>query len=137
MSKELEALEEIRDFRYGEDKLLVCQTEMYDIIKKALKRLESIDNAKPSKALTEIFNIIYSLDCGTTYEQDKKLDECRNTIKQALLKAQEQEKVLEIIKENQVSTFWINECKSVEEYNGVYGRKLTKEEFDLLKRCIE
>lgn len=35
-----EALEEIRDFRYGKDKLLVCQTEMYDIIEKDLEVLD-------------------------------------------------------------------------------------------------
>ena len=40
----LEALERIRDFRYGKDKLLVCQTEMYDIIENELKALEIINN---------------------------------------------------------------------------------------------
>lgn len=35
-----EALEEIRDFRYGKDKLLVCQTKMYKIIEKDLEELE-------------------------------------------------------------------------------------------------
>lgn len=39
-----EALEEIRDFRYGKDKLLVCQTEMYDIIEKDLEVLEIFKN---------------------------------------------------------------------------------------------
>jgi hypothetical protein len=39
-----EALEEIRDFRYGKDKLLVCQTEMYDIIDKDLEVLEIFKN---------------------------------------------------------------------------------------------
>lgn len=40
----LEALERIRDFRYGKDKLLVCQTEMYDIIEKDLEVLEIFKN---------------------------------------------------------------------------------------------
>lgn len=35
-----EALEKIRDFRYGKGKLLVCQTEMYDIIYKDLEILD-------------------------------------------------------------------------------------------------
>lgn len=42
----LEALERIRDFRYGKDKLLVCQTEMYDIIENELKALEIINNKR-------------------------------------------------------------------------------------------
>ena len=62
-----------------------------------------------------------------------------NEIKQALIKAQEQEKVLKILFEKNVTIFWLKECKSLEEYN--YNTadymKLTQEEFDLLKRWIE
>lgn len=39
-SEALECLEEIRDFRYGKDKLLVCQTEMYHTIKQALLKAQ-------------------------------------------------------------------------------------------------
>ena len=92
MSKEyLEALEEIRDFRYGKDKLLVCQTEMYKTIKQALQRLEAIENAKPSEALEELDYI--GKNC---YEEAGNAEEdCIlyakdyigfNTIKQALLR---------------------------------------------------
>lgn len=49
-----EALEEIRDFRYGENKLLVCQTEMYDIIKQDLDRLEELE--KENQKLKETCN---------------------------------------------------------------------------------
>lgn len=39
----LEYLEEIRDFRYGKNKLLVCQTEMYHTIKQALLKAEKLE----------------------------------------------------------------------------------------------
>ena len=66
---------------------------------------------------------------------------CRETLvrlQKALLKAQEQEKVLEIIFKKNVSIFWVRECKNVEEYN--YNipdyLQLIQEEFDLLKRWL-
>jgi hypothetical protein len=39
-SEALECLEEIRDFRYGKDKLLVCQTKMHTTIKQALLKAQ-------------------------------------------------------------------------------------------------
>ena len=92
MSKELEALEEIRDFRYGEDKLLVCQTEMYGVIKSALQRLESIDNANPSEALEclELIGGAYLLRDDETVAEGFKEEFA--TVKQALLKQEELEK---------------------------------------------
>lgn len=45
-SEALESLEEIRDFRYGENKLLVCQTEMYTTIKRALLKVQERENKK-------------------------------------------------------------------------------------------
>lgn len=130
MSKEY--LEALKIVKYNSSKEVV---EAFDVIEKGLQRLEAIDNAEPSEALTEIFNIIYNLDCGTTYEQDKKLDECRKTIKQALLKAQEQEKVLNIIKEKEVNIASLK-AYDLEEYNMIYENKLTEEEFDLLKEYL-
>ena len=59
-------------------------TIMCEHIRRCLQLLETIVNTDPNEALTEIFNIIYNLDCGTTFEQDKKLNECRQTIKRAL-----------------------------------------------------
>ena len=89
MSRELDALDFIQDEpRYSND---IKYRNAIDLIRSALIEKEDLDNANPSEALTEIFNIIYNLDCGTTYEQDKKLDVCRKTIKQALIKAQENE----------------------------------------------
>ena len=61
-------------------------------------------------------------------------------IKQALLKAQEQEKVLEIVKKKTVSIFQLGCCKNVNEYNDlkfIEFEKLTQEEFDLLKEVLK
>ncbi len=149
---------------------------------------------KEFEALEEIFKIIYNLDCGTTFEQDKKLNECRdvlnqaltelqaikeakpsealekleeiknyfpyvdlgngqeyvcqkefNTITKALIKAQEQEKVLEIIKGKNVDINYLRfEAVDVKQYNDYIQQLnkvstishwcLTQEEFDILKR---
>ena len=72
-------------------------------------------------------------------------------IREALIKAQEQEKVLEIIKEKNVDILALKDCierelmgnikSALEYYNENYytlddGLKLTEEEFDLLKRWL-
>ena len=67
-----------------------------------------------------------------------------NTIKQALIKAQEQEKVLNIIKNKDVDMFNLKIAllqNSVDVYNSSIpieyeGNKLTQEEFELLKRWL-
>ena len=67
----LEALERIRDFRYGKDKLLVCQTEMYDIIEKEL--IEKQKQNKIVKAFEIIKEHIKFEDRGIeTYTDDLK-----------------------------------------------------------------
>ena len=67
----------------------------YEIIEKALQRLESIDNAKPSEALKCLEKANDYLNNVYDYKEIK--EEVRNdieTIKQALLKSQEQKKVI-------------------------------------------
>ncbi len=54
----LEALEEIRDFSYGKDKLLVCQTEMFSTIEKELKAFEIIKEFKKSEMFKN-FNDVF------------------------------------------------------------------------------
>lgn len=56
-------------------------------LEKSLQRLEAIDNAKPSEALEELFKTTYF---GSKEEYDK-INSCYDSIKQALVKAQEQE----------------------------------------------
>ena len=62
-----------------------------EVVEQALQRLESIDNAKPSEALEDLEQLAEMADkCWVSCDVHK----WKTTIKQALLKAQEQEKVL-------------------------------------------
>lgn len=142
MSKGLEALEEIRDFRYGKDKLLVCQTAMYDDIKQALQRLETIENAKPSEALEDTLKYI-AIDLE--YDDNPFLRDMYYgllQVKQALLKAQEQEKELkafEIIKKKKVNVIRLfTNGFDIDLYHSNLRDelKLTQEEFELLKEAF-
>ena len=62
------------------------------------------------------------------------------TINKALLKAQENEMVLEILKKKEIDTFMLMLCDNVEQYNSGLknkpNRQLTQEEFDLLMRWL-
>lgn len=152
MSKELEALSIIKNIElshveYDEDEDFngdwVFETvekydgtiddnyyysEQIDIIEKALLRLEAIDQAKPSEALKCLERMW--CDLPQYYEEEY------NTVKQALLKAQEQEKVLSIIKEKNVDMDILTDVDTLEEYNSKMNwsyRRLTQEEFSTLK----
>jgi len=94
----------------------------------AMKCLEKVKNYEVESHIKEGWNIIL-------YEE---MQEELDTIKQALLNAQEQEKVLEIIKNKRVDVYCLLQCSNVDEYNDecfVKEDLLTEEEFDLLKRC--
>lgn len=98
MSKEyLEAWNFIKDqmSNFTFSHLVTEMAKNADIVDNALHRLESIDNANPSEALEVIENIIDNY-CRSqdVRESDRKeyIDVNLNVIKQALLKAQEQEK---------------------------------------------
>lgn len=111
----------------------------YKTLKQALQRLEAIDNANPSEALREL-SIIRHLEIG--FDKNRKpitLNDIDglNTIKNCILKAQEQEKVLKIIFKKKVDIVYLEDSNTVEEYNSHFGAvicKLTQEEFDLLNR---
>ena len=132
-SKELEALNEVRENLDLEGCLDFINEKRITDIKQALQRLESIDNTNPSEAL-ECLEKVELLTCDFEWYKDNI-----NTIKQALLKAQEQEKVLKIIKEKNVNTLLLELAENLEEYNEriVPNGKLTEEEFDTLKRYFE
>lgn len=127
-------------------------------VKKRIDELyQSVDNAKPSEAL-KCIDVLKEDGCITTLYQGKALE----IIKQALIKAQEQEKVLNealklngewaeelddkneilnIIKEKNVDIWLLKSCLTVEQYNFSITKmdncnvfNLTKEEFELLKR---
>jgi len=135
MNKCLEALERIwQDINIDND----YRNDFKDLemIKQALLELQAIKNAEPSEALECLKNIKeIGKDC---------LDDCCDTwfniIKQALLKAQEQEKALNTTKEKNVNCQGLMACETVEEYNepsNYFLHKLTQEEFDLLKRYFK
>ena len=168
MSKELECFNRIKN-------LLVCVDYEKDIVKsvneivpkscdkveQALERLESIDNADYSDALVYIEDLRIENDAliavkdTTGYDADtqriyvgrlKDKEKEINTIKQYILKAQEQEKALSIVKEKCVSVWHLMKSKTVEEYNsylyieGIEDTKnfiLTEEEFELFKRYVK
>ena len=137
MTKELEALHRIANannhFKYD---TLELMDKDFQIVQQGLLRLEAIDNAKPSEALEKLFDtLVYS---NNKIEAQKYYD----TIKNYILKAQEQEKVLKIIFEKRVNFYDVYLFTKVENYNNImitmfgYPKEflLSKEEFDLLKR---
>ncbi len=100
MNKELEALKRIRQetcpATYMAD---FDKNECCDVIEQSLQRLEAIDNANPSEALKCLEKIIDNLDDYADFEIKQEANEYIDTIKQALLKAQELEKENELLKE--------------------------------------
>ena len=128
----LEALERLKENSYYiNDKNL---QEDYITIKQALQRLEAIDNAEPSEAL-EDFKIIKFKTINAGYNYGYKV---WDKIEQALLKAQEQEKILSIFKEKaDVSS--LEMANNVNEFNEMtlHNKPYTQEEFELLKRWLD
>ena len=139
MSKELEALKKVK---YNSSKEVV---EAFDVIEKGLQRLESIDNTNLSEAMKHFnhFEKWYDKICYHTVTSFQ-LDTDLSTIKQALIKTQTNEeilqkyyqegitldsvrvlkqerdnykKVLNIIKEKDVDIYILEGCKTVDEYN--------------------
>ena len=166
MSKELEALEELRDFRYGEDKLLVCQTEMYSIIKQALMKAEEqdLENTYIEKIKTMmkqkdcVLRYIESEDCFAvkTILSDEwyKLtpDFVENNVREEIkplplieknkqLKEEnaEYKKVFETIFKKTVDIIHLDAAPNVDAYNDLekVGDFLTEEEFKLLKKWLK
>ena len=144
-NKEFEALEDLKNYLFNKWKQnhinfgcdykleaeLKKQLKNLDPINQALTELKAIKEAQPSEALKELEQNIKD---RIILAEDRQLKLCA-TIKQTLLKAQEQEKVLEILKPL---------CEVVEtpvkkirylKINGVvvYTFK-NEEEFELLKR---
>lgn len=141
----LEMFRDIKEFETPDgSEITVADIVPYfcEKIEKALQRLEAIDNANPSEALEETLrDIAYDLENDDNpFLRDRYyglLD-----VKQALLKSQEQEKVLEIILEKNVD---IGLLKRSENWLDYYTRfkhrtgkntELTEEEFELLKEII-
>ena len=115
--------------------------EEIDIVNNALLELKAIKEANPSEALEcleEIENYCEWSEFNSCLSHDFPKE--YNTIKRALIKAQEQEKVLEIIKKKNVEMALFNDSKTVEDYNfnrNWGAKELTQQEFDLLKEMIK
>lgn len=157
MNKVLEALERLAmpdDLHIKECKKLdISLTEDYEIVKQAILELISIKKADPSEALYELKRIDYNIDylisdCDTNEEASMSLNSIRDNksceiIKQYILKAQEEHKALEIIKEKDVDlrtlkAYFKVEC-GLQEYNKHQYKEneLTEEEFNTLKAVLE
>ena len=150
MTKEyLETLEKLKEHLKYEWIDNLSNTEYYDILEQALQRLEAIDNAKPSKAMDRLEYICKILN-------EKRIDikwlfkNDYNTIKQALLKAQNQEKeleVLQILKTKQVDINFFKTLipynKTIEKLQSAYNisfvqwAKLTLDETKIIKEWLE
>ena len=144
MSKEyLEALEKLLE---GYSKGMSGRS-YYDIIKQALQRLESIDNAKPSEALEDLDdfkNGLVNKETGMIMFNQVWFKNQIDTIKQALSKAQELEKVLNIIKEkptdSRIAIAYLGTTinPTYEDYCLIVKIDLLpKKEFDLLKEILK
>lgn len=117
----------------------------YDIVKNALQRLESIDNANPSEALEclerlEYYHTRSVSDLGCKEHRLKDI----STIKQALLKAEQDKKkaiAWDIVISKNVDMLLIKKYDNVSDYNSAVwlsGReKLTEEEFKIIKEVLE
>jgi len=135
MSKEyLEAFKNLKQELYYSPNQIPDIDKWHEIIENALQRLEAIDNANPSEALECLENIINDKKMHD-YILYNCLDEDFINIRKSLLKAQEQEKVLEIIKEKSDLSA-LEMADNVNEFNEMasYKKPYTEEEFDLLKR---
>lgn len=158
MSKELEALLDLKEKHY---RGYLTDDEYIEQIGEILSRYVSdYNNSKPSEALEGSLKriklgirsgIFYSLNDRENFINNKDF----NTIEEALLKAQEQKKVLDIIREKEVNVaqfqLWLRESyittynryKDDSDQEGWYIHlednknilmQLTQEEFDTLRR---
>ena len=156
MSKGLEALHRIANaknhFKY--DTLELVDKD-FQIVQQELQRLEEIENAKPSEALRYIREFMYEMTywmenpkkCMKNYGMQifgKYKYTFESIIETVLLKAQEQEKALEIIFEKNIDIYFLKSAVTFDEYNKLikfkapFALELTKEEFNLVKRyCNE
>ena len=127
----------VNDDEATQIQLPLLEDEIKDV-QLAIDKFKQIDNTNPSEALENLESIaLWSSDYDDVgcYNFEKEY----NIIKQVLLKAQEQDQVLEIIKKKNVMAFLLKVCKSIDEYNFHTSEKdeLTQEEFDLLKRYFK
>jgi len=169
MSKEyLEAFKNLKQELYYSPNQIPDIDKWHEIIEQALKRLEAIDNANPNRAL-ECLEALGGVEIShTETEQDEDFngewvfdtvtvddgpieylyDEYFNTIKDYILKTQQQEdkaKAFNLINEKDVDIKLLKWAyPSVEAYNVKvrtekdywWRKELTKEEFEFIGRLV-
>lgn len=112
-----------------------------ELLENYLTKLEQIDNANPSEALDCIEKVNGYINNVYDYEEViEAVQKDINTVKQSLLKAQEQEKVLEILKPYlRLSGKYLQaRMPLVDNDSWINIKEITdEEEFDLLKRYFE
>lgn len=138
------------ELKNKQDWSCVACKEEHEQLLKWLKELQAIKEANPNEALNWLEK---SKNMMIENNGDFIAFECLkvyNVCKQALVKAQGQEKVLKIIKEKNVDIATLKESKTLEEYNrnawkvehygkfkDVYRLQLIQEEFDLVKEMMK
>lgn len=133
--------------------------EYFDIIEEALQRLQDIDNMNPNEALGYMKSLFKSWENLAKKEKDsleiKEVEiekyffrENYDTIRQAFIKAQEQEdksKAFDLINEKDIDVKLLKWAyPSVEAYNTKvrmekdywWRKELTKEEFEFIGRMV-
>jgi len=130
-------------------------------VEQALQELDDIKNSKSNDAMKYLEKEIKDLENKLekdiklrdklTIYQHNALENCvsriskyesklkqLSAIKQCILKAQQQEKVLSIIKEKTLNILLLELAQNVDEYNEriIPNGKLTQDEFDTLKRWV-
>lgn len=126
MSKELESFEIIRQslsFVNHENEIINDYEEECNIIEKALKRLEAIDNANPSEALKCLENW-YNTQSPRIKMYEYELH--YRVIKQALIQAEHDKKLLKIYEQENENLF-----------NNIVDKEKKELAFDIIKeKCL-
>lgn len=145
MSKEyLEAFKNLKQELYYSPNQIPDIDKWHETIEQALERLEAIDNANSNEALKclEYIGEACYIEAGDA-EEDCTLYAKNyigyDTIKNYILKAQEDKKLLKVIDEKNVDILDIRKSKTVDDYNTAISysnlnrKELIQEEFDTLK----
>jgi hypothetical protein len=132
MNKEFEALDDFMDLVTCQDCFEKAQ-KCYDIIEEALNELKAIKESNLSEALEYVENIQSEIEWAFEFN-GRKIDEYEpeyfDTIKQALLKAQENERVIHAIEQ------YIDMRLAIEPLDDVAKAfKEIKQQLQIIKEC--
>ena len=143
LEQSIKHLEE--ELKIKEDWSCVACKEDHEQLLSWLKELQAIKESNPSEALKDLENLSYFKSIYDTELYVLDTEEFTN-IKQALVKAQEQEKMLKIIFEKNVDILELrllikhhNDRMALKLYNRQYKKEwqLTEEEFNTLKEMVK